>query len=87
MSTKKDHSKFSLEELVQEEIKLKKSQKIISIIACLAVGVTLYAIYKKNVNFIHSALPIGCVLYLGNLAEKIKNMRNEIVNKHRCLIL
>lgn len=81
MFEKKDYSKLTLEELIQEEIKVKKSQKIITVIAFLACGITLYAIYKHDVNFIHTVLPLGSILYIGKLGENLKAIKQEISNK------
>ncbi len=70
-----------MEELKLEESKLKKSQRIITVIACLAAGVALYAIYKHNVSFIHWALPLGSAMYLGKIAEDVKAIQKEMNNK------
>lgn len=78
MSEKKDYSKLTLEELKLEETKLNKTSKTIGIIAALSCGVTLYAIFKGNVGFIHWALPLGCGLYLGKMNENMKAIKKEI---------
>ncbi len=78
MFEKKDYSKLTLEELIQEEIKVKKSQKIITVSAFLACGITLYAVYKHGVNFIHVALPLGSALYIGRLGENLKAIKEEM---------
>lgn len=81
MFEKKDYSKFTVEDLKLELVKLKKTGKVILVIAAFATGITLYAVYSHNINFIHVVLPLGAAIYLGHNGEQVKVVEKEISSR------
>ncbi|MEY4539145.1 MAG: hypothetical protein RLZZ306_902 [Bacteroidota bacterium] len=78
----KDYSKLTLEELIIEEKATKKKVTTFQVIAGIAVGVTLYAIFKRSVSFIHVALPLVSSFILRKNGENLKMIQKEIQNKN-----
>ena len=77
----KDYSLSTRQELMTEEAKNKKQQKTVYIVAGLAVGITLYAIFKKSVSFIHVALPFMCAFMMHKNGENLKLIQAAMQNK------
>jgi hypothetical protein len=78
MLEKKDYSKLTLEELIIEEKAAIKKASTFKIIAGIAVGVTLYAIFKHSVGFIHTLLPLMSIFILHRNGENLKMIQTEI---------
>lgn len=80
MFENKDYSKLTLEELVIEEKAAKKKVTAFQVIAGIAVGVTLYAVFKHSIGFIHVLLPLISSFMLIRNGENLKLIQKEIQN-------
>jgi uncharacterized membrane protein YozB (DUF420 family) len=77
MSGKKEYSDLSLEELELKQKSLSNWQKIFIAIAVVLVGMTLFAIYKKNYNM-HPFLILGSLFLIFYNGTKLKKVLEEI---------
>ena len=82
MLEKKDYSTLTLEELIIEEKATIKKGSAYKIIIGVAVGVTLYAIFKHNVGFIHVMILLLSPFILHRNGENLKMIQAEIKNKN-----
>ena len=81
MFEKKDYSKLTLEELLVEEKATQKKASAYKIIAGVAVGVTLYAIYRHTNGFIHVLILLLSPFILHRNGENLKKIQAEIKNR------
>ena len=82
MLEKKDYSTLTLEELIIEEKATIKKNSAYKIITGVAVGVTLYAIFKHRVGFIHVMILLLSPFILHRNGENLKMIQAEIKNKN-----
>ena len=71
MAEEKDYSILTMEELLTEEKKIKKSETLTAFLIGFIFAVLVYGIAKKGIGFLHIALP----LFLGSAV--LKNSQNQ----------
>lgn len=77
----KDYSQLTLQALMVEEAKNKKQKQQVNIVAGLAVGITLFAVFNKSVGFIHVMLPFMGAFLMHKNGEDLKLIQAAIQNK------
>lgn len=81
----KDYSKFTLEELLAEEKKIKKREILTAVLIGFAVGIMTYGIVRKGFGAIYVFIPLGLIFAFSrsskNSKQKLKEIQAEINNQ------
>lgn len=77
MLTNKDYSKMTVEELTQEEAKIKSQKTAIAFLMAVLVGIAVYAATHKG--FLVTIILLGAALLIGNRHSKsLRTIRAEL---------
>jgi F0F1-type ATP synthase assembly protein I len=86
MPDNKDYSKLTLEELLTEEKKIKKSELISAVLIGFLIGVMVYGVAKSGFGFLYLAIPLLLIagVYKNSQIQKhrLKKIQTEINNKN-----
>ena len=83
MSPQKNLSKYSKEELLLQELKLKRYQKGAFFVCALVTGSVLLNIYlKKNSGVWICFLLLGIIVVVANLGSDLKKIQDEIKSRN-----
>ena len=82
----KDYSKLSLDELLIEEKKIKKSETVSALLIGFAAGVIIYGVVKNGFGFIYILIP-SILIFLTyrnslKLKQNLKQIQTEIAEKN-----
>ena len=83
METENEYSKFTKEELIEKEKKLKMNNKIAFVVTFLAVCNVLVGIYiNENRGVASVFLILGGLFFMAKFGTDLKKVREEIKNRN-----
>jgi hypothetical protein len=85
MLENKDYSNLSLDKLLAEQKKIKKSEIYVAAMIGFLLGVLIYGIVKKGFGIVHISIPVVLIIIIArgskNYKQNLKQIQTEIKNK------
>ena len=82
MLDSKDYSKLTLEELLTEEKKIKKTEMLSAATTGFLIGIMVYGVVKNGFGFLYIAIPLFLIFGIYRNSQKnkqnIKQIQTEI---------
>lgn len=86
MSDKKDYAKWTFEDLLKEEKKMKKNEIISAVIIGFLAGIMIFGVANNGFGFSYVVIPVllilGIVKNSQNHKQKLKDLRTEITARN-----
>lgn len=87
MPAQQDYSKLTLEDLLSEEKKLKRSEIFAAVAIGFLVGVMVYGVVRNGFGFLYIAIPLAMIMgiYRNSQSQKqaLQQVRAEIGRRSR----